>query len=101
MLPERIQEVIAMARASIESQYPAEYEWILFGSWATGKARPNSDIDLAFRCTPEMPRHTYLIRRESMDDLETLYSIDLVDMNKVDTVLVQEITQEGMPLNKA
>ena len=39
-LPERIQEVIAMARASVESQYPAEYEWILFGSWATGKAAP-------------------------------------------------------------
>lgn len=33
-----------------------------------------------------------------MDELETLYSIDLVDMSKVEATLIREITQEGIPV---
>ena len=81
-----------------------ERVWI-FGSRATGKARANSDIDVAFdapRMSPEAARRLVL----SIDGLPTLYRIDAVHWQGVtDPTLRSEIERDRrvlwQPLRRA
>jgi len=53
---------------------------LLFGSWAEGTARPQSDIDIAIDATaPVDPKHLAEIR-DACDGMATLFTIDLVDL---------------------
>lgn len=67
--------------------------WI-FGSRATGKARPNSDIDIAFdgpRMSPDAACRLALV----IDDLPTLYRIDAVHWQSLtDSTLRSEIERD-------
>jgi predicted nucleotidyltransferase len=54
----------------------------LFGSWATGKARPHSDIDIAIDGPRALDSLQMFAIREACDGLPTLFTIDLVDLNK-------------------
>jgi len=72
---------------------------ILFGSFATGNARPTSDLDLAFdsqATTREDVRHLY----DRIDDLHTVRSVDLVDLQKVDSEVAEEIKKNGCLLSQ-
>lgn len=72
---------------------------ILFGSFATGNARPTSDLDLAFdsqATTREGVRQLY----DRIDDLHTIRSVDLVDLQKVDSELAEEIKKNGCLLSQ-
>ena len=72
---------------------------ILFGSFATGNARPTSDLDLAFdsqATTREGVRQLYY----RIDDLHTIRSVDLVDLQKVDFEVAEEIKKNGCLLSQ-
>jgi predicted nucleotidyltransferase len=72
---------------------------ILFGSFATGDARPTSDIDLAYdsRATSGQEfRQLY----DRIDDLHTIRSVDLVDLQKVDPGVAEEIKNNGRILSE-
>lgn len=72
---------------------------ILFGSFATGNARPTSDLDLAFdspATSRESVRHLY----DRIDDLHTVRSVDLVDLQKVDSEVAEEIKKNGCLLSQ-
>lgn len=52
----------------------------LFGSWASGNARPHSDVDIAIDGPQRVdPVHMFDIR-DACDRLPTLLTIDLVDL---------------------
>lgn len=72
---------------------------ILFGSFATGNARSTSDLDLAFdsqATTREGVRQLY----DRIDDLHTVRSVDLVDLQKVDFEVAEEIKKNGCLLSQ-
>jgi len=52
----------------------------LFGSWASGKAMPHSDIDIAIDGPVPVSVEQLAAIREACDRLPTLYTIDLVDL---------------------
>ncbi|MCF6192492.1 MAG: nucleotidyltransferase domain-containing protein, partial [Candidatus Hydrothermae bacterium] len=70
---------------------------VLFGSRATGDARPTSDVDLAISCSPPLSTDTWArLRRVLNEDLPTLRKVDLVNLDRLeDTALVQQILKEG------
>jgi predicted nucleotidyltransferase len=72
---------------------------ILFGSFATGNARPTSDLDLAFdsRATSGQEIRQLYSR---IDDLHTIRSVDLVDLQKVDPGVAEEIKNNGRILSE-
>ncbi len=60
-----------------------DYRVMFFGSRVTGKARERSDFDVAIDGSgPVDPRLLGSIR-DRLDDLPTLYRIDLVDLSTV------------------
>lgn len=69
---------------------------ILFGSWARGDARENSDIDLAF----ELDGHESLSWDEfyslMLDEAETLHRLDLVRLDTVSGELKNHIDNFGV-----
>ena len=72
---------------------------ILFGSFATGNARPTSDLDLAFdsRATSgQEVRQLY----DRIDNLHTIRSVDLVDLQKIDPGVADEIKNNGRILSE-
>ena len=72
---------------------------ILFGSFATGNARSTSDLDLAFdsqASTRDGVRQLY----DRIDDLHTIRSVDLVDLQKVDSEVAEEIKKNGCLLSQ-
>lgn len=67
----------------LKHHLPEHYQAVLFGSRATGQARPNSDWDIGL-LGPQPLRGALLERiREDLEALRTLHSFDVVDFNRV------------------
>lgn len=55
---------------------------LLFGSRASGKARPRSDFDLGVMGDEPLPLEDFYAIEDQLDALPTLYKIDWVDLNR-------------------
>lgn len=87
------QTLVAIARAVPEVQ-----QLILFGSRATGMARPESDIDLAVS-GPGLTPAAVASMWQAIDDSDLLYTVDLVHLHpQVDAALRAAIKREGVVL---
>ncbi len=73
-------------------------EVIWFGSWARGRGRLGSDIDIAPRRTGPFAPEQIAALRNAVDDLPTLYSVDLLDLASIGPALKQEILRHGVRL---
>lgn len=73
-------------------------EVIWFGSWPRGKARPRSDIDVAISTGSVISPERMAVLREAVDELPTLYAIDIVDLNATGPILREEILKHGQRL---
>jgi len=73
-------------------------EVMWFGSWPQGKARPHSDIDVAISTGSAISPERMAILREAVDELPTLYVIDIVDLNATGPILREEILKHGQRL---
>ena len=70
-------------------------EVIWFGSWPRGKALAHSDIDIAISIGTPIPPERMALLRDAVDDLATLYQIDLVDLSSVGSGLREEVLKYG------
>lgn len=87
-------QTIALLHSAF-SKFPAIDEVQIFGSRATGKFRAGSDIDLAI-FSPTLSYNDLLDLQITIDDLELLYKIDLLDYKKIDhPALKNHIDQAG------
>lgn len=79
------------------ARYPQLEKVVIFGSRATDRYRPGSDIDLAVIVRPEADINLNQISAE-LDDLNTPYLIDLVDIRYVSNeALLEHIRDFGKP----
>ena len=68
---------------------------ILFGSRAKGTARDRSDIDIAVCGVSDMEK-----LQEEIEDIPTLYTIDLVDLDTCENqLLLEDIEQYGRKIS--
>lgn len=77
------------------SLFGPDIEVLWFGSWPQGKARPHSDIDMAISIGAPISPERMSILQEAVDDLPTLYGIDIVDLRAVGPKLREEILKHG------
>jgi predicted nucleotidyltransferase len=70
---------------------------ILFGSRARGDARPASDIDLALRAPEPLPPDLLALARETLEESNLPFRVDLLDYAVVPPEMRQAIDREGMP----
>jgi predicted nucleotidyltransferase len=73
-------------------------EVIWFGSWPQGKARPHSDIDLAVRADRAITPERLAVLRDAVDNLQTLYEVELVDLATVGPSMRKTILGQGVRL---
>jgi len=72
-------------------------EAILFGSWATGRAVRNSDIDVAILPRSPLPQGLLGDLREKLEESRVPYRVDLVDLSTVDPLFRERVLKEGIP----
>jgi predicted nucleotidyltransferase len=84
-------DVARVARSILGDQV----EVIWFGSWPAGEARPRSDIDVAVSVGKPIPPEQMALLHEAVDDLPTLYSIDVVDLSSTGAAFREEVLKRG------
>jgi hypothetical protein len=70
-------------------------EVIWFGSWPQRRALPHSDIDLAISTGTPIPPQRMALLHDAVDDISTLYEIDVVDLHSVGAALREEVLKYG------
>ena len=84
-IPEIMEQII------IQCESHGAREAILFGSRAKGTAMPRSDFDIAVTGVADIEA-----LREALDDIPTLYKIDLVDIDTCrNELLLEDIRTYG------
>jgi type I restriction enzyme S subunit len=71
--------------------------WV-FGSRATGRARPFSDLDLAIDAGRPLSLDETAILKEAFSDSDLSYKVDIVDWHAIDAGFRQLIAAERLPL---
>ena len=70
-------------------------EVIWFGSWPRRKALAHSDIDLAISIGTPIPPERMALLHDAVDEVATLYQIDLVDLSSAGPGLREEVLKYG------
>jgi predicted nucleotidyltransferase len=68
----------------------------LFGSQATGKFRPTSDIDVAILPFEPLSQLVLANIREALEESNIVRTVDLVDLSEVDDAFKDRVLQEGI-----
>lgn len=77
-------------------ELPASTKVYLFGSRARGDAKSASDIDIGFLNLPKKPSIGDL--EEKIENLNIVYTIDLVDLSKVGKDFYKQAMSEAIEL---
>ncbi|WP_165904729.1 nucleotidyltransferase family protein [Sulfurisoma sediminicola] len=94
MLPVTDQRSIASLLRPLLRQASAEL--ILFGSGAGGDARLASDVDIAVRAAQPLPPDLLAAARQSLEDSNVPFNVDLLDYATLSDELKQAIDREGI-----
>jgi predicted nucleotidyltransferase len=97
-IPERIQYLVNHIAQHCRQQFDNKAILIWFGSWVKGNARLQSDIDLAIDYHSDISQADKLAFYDWLDELPTLYHIDLVELQYADANLKTEIMRYGKKL---
>ena len=89
------EEILSKAVMIISSHLPDAAVY-LFGSRASGKARENSDFDLAVEW--KVPFSVIAKIREKLEELPTLKSFDLVDLKLCSDEFARSVKKKGVLL---
>jgi predicted nucleotidyltransferase len=84
-------EVATLAR----SLFGESTEVIWFGSWPRRRALAHSDIDLAISIGTPIPLERMAVLHDAVDNIATLYQIDLVDLSTAGPGLREEVLKYG------
>jgi uncharacterized protein len=89
MTERKIIEEIRRACASMAEDLQG-HRVVLFGSRASGGARERSDFDIGVLGDRPLPLKAFYRLEDLFDEIDTLYKIDWVDLNRVSPEFHQE-----------
>ncbi|MCD6149249.1 nucleotidyltransferase domain-containing protein [bacterium] len=78
-----------------------EYRLFFFGSRVSGKSFERSDIDVGIQGKQKLPLTAKMRIEEDLENLPTLYKIDLVDFNDVSKDFKKVALKYIEPINKS
>ena len=96
--PERVQTLVKQIADKVWQDFGTDVQVIWFGSWVKGNARPNSDIDLAIASLQPIQPRDFAMLRDWVENLPTLYSFDLINLNEASPSLASEIKENGIKI---
>lgn len=88
----REQEVKQLIKKTVIGFKPRlkKHNVFFFGSRVSGQKRQRSDFDVGIEGSAPLPVETLSDLRDALDDLPTLYRIDLVDFARTAPTFLQE-----------
>ncbi|MFZ2070525.1 MAG: nucleotidyltransferase domain-containing protein [Halobacteriota archaeon] len=90
-----VDEVLTAVSTIIARYLPAA-RILLFGSRARDDAEPTSDFDFAIDARSKIPLEVIARIEDEIDELYTLKSIDIIDMNRVNHAFKAIILKNGV-----
>lgn len=88
-----LDEVRRIVRAGLRG-HPAQV--YLFGSWASGRNRRTSDIDVAILPSEPLPEDMLSAIREALEESHVIYPVDVVDLSQVSPQFRDRVLKEGV-----
>ena len=78
---------------------PGQAQVYLFGSWATGKTRRGSAIDLAVLPKRAVPPETLSLLREKIEESDIPYRVEVLDLTRTDRKFRELVLKDGLRWN--
>ena len=94
--PTRVKTLVHQVARKIRRELGDGVTVIWFGSWVRGNASPHSDIDLAISSPHLIQPKKFAMLRNWIDDLPTLFSIDLINLNEASPSIANEVNKYGI-----
>ena len=89
------EQVVSAIAGETRRRFGKQIEVIWFGSWVQGTAHPGSDFDVAIHSDGTIDDREFSQLWEWVEDLPTLYSVDLVNLAEARSSLREEILRTG------
>jgi uncharacterized protein len=93
---QREQILIQLKDMIIETLSDVPVNVYLFGSWARNEEKRTSDIDIGLQSRVEIPIEKWVELRERIEESSIPYRVDLVDLSKANSFLVDKVKSEGI-----
>jgi len=92
----REQQILEAIRSSLsrEKALLAGRRVVLFGSRAAGLSKPRSDFDIGIEGGPPLSAASFQHLVDRLEEIDTLYRIDLVDLHSVPERFRQNATKQ-------
>ena len=100
MNPTRQRALKELRRMVLDALGEYEAEVWLFGSCARGEVRQHSDIDIGILPRDDLPPGFFGELAADIEESSVPYDVDLVDLRRAASSLVEEIRREGIPWRK-
>lgn len=95
-LPFDLREVRRIVRDGLRGRSAKVY---LYGSWATGRNRPSSDIDVGVLSKKRVPIETWWDIKEALENSLVIPEVDLVDLSQTSPSFRRRVMREGILWN--
>jgi predicted nucleotidyltransferase len=92
----RVEEVARTAAALAREILGGDVSIVWFGSWPEKRACARSDIDLALVSPSPVPSEKMARFRDAVDEIPTLYTIDIVDLAEVEPEFRKRVEERGV-----
>jgi predicted nucleotidyltransferase len=89
---------LAAVSKILKAHLPDGYSAVLFGSRATGRARPASDWDIGIIGPAALRGAVLQAIHEALDELPTLHSFEVVDLSTVPNAFREEALRHAINL---
>ncbi len=91
--PHILQDVQQLAH---ETLGPYAVDCYLFGSWAEGRPRQTSDIDVAIEAHAPLPSGTLARLRERFEESRIPYRVEVVDLATASPAFREQVVAHGI-----
>jgi len=89
------EEIVRVARRWVDATH---FRVLLFGSRAKGQGLAGSDFDVGLDAEGPLSLQSLARMEEALDDLPTLWKVDVVDIKKIDEEFAKTIRRDGVIL---
>ncbi len=90
-----------VARITRQQIHDPRYRIVLFGSWVRGRSRERSDIDIGIIGPAPVDSCIMDSIRTECDALDTLYTIEIIDLSRVGVEARRTMVQDSVDLEAA
>lgn len=90
--------LLKQVKGIVRNHLSDDYRVMIFGSWTKGNALKNSDLDIAILGQKPVPRNSMVKISQEVDDLPTLRSIDVVDLQAVEEKFKNQVLEHAQTL---